>query len=111
VILYTGHGLQIYYNDPHLTDAFIDTRKTEEKDEEEEEEAYSESHNVFTERGRGGMDKKCTGLKFLRPCPLILLTIVGWRQSKPSLRIFVHTIKGKVNPCTGTEALYRPFGP
>jgi len=95
VILHTGRVIQTYDNDPHLINAFIDSHKTEEKDEEkeeEEEEACSERHYVFT-GGRGeGMDRKCTGLKFLRPCPLILLTIVGWRQSKLSVRTLVHTV-------------------
>jgi len=84
--------LQTYDIDPHLINTFIDSHKTGEKDEEEEEEeaACSERHYVFT--GGGGMDRKCTGLKFLRPCPLILLTIVGWRQSKLSVRMLAHTV-------------------
>ena len=44
MILYTGHGLQIYYNDTHLIDTFIDTRKTEEEEEEDEEEQAKETH-------------------------------------------------------------------
>jgi len=30
-----------------------------------------------------------------------------------NLKVLVHIVKGKgkVHPCTGTEALYRPYGP
>jgi hypothetical protein len=55
VLLYTGHVLQIYDNDPHLINTFIDTRKTEEN---EEEEVCSERHYVFTGGGRKKGQKK-----------------------------------------------------
>ena len=29
----------------------------------------------------------------------------------PDLESNVDKVKGKVHPCTGTEALYRPYGP
>ena len=33
------------------------------------------------------------------------------RIQQSLLHIFVIKSKGKVHPCTGTEALYRPYGP
>jgi hypothetical protein len=39
----------------------------------------------------------------------------GWNKTKIQAEKFVTSFiqvnKGKVHPCTGTEALYRPYGP
>jgi len=40
-----------------------------------------------------------------RPYSVLRLTM-GW-----TVRILNPGIKGKVHPCTGTETLYRPYGP
>ena len=48
-------------------------------------------------------DKKCTLVQTLRLC-------IGRTAHRGSTGIALLLGKGKVHPCTGTEALYRPYG-
>jgi len=50
---------------------------------------------------------KCTLVKALRLCT----GRTAHRGSRGIALLFMTKGKGKVHPCTGTEALYRPYGP
>ena len=41
----------------------------------------------------------------------VSVSSLGYFTPEIAKRIWYRVKNGKVNPCTGTEALYRPYGP